>query len=187
MLKNPFSATGAYTSDEADVVAINDNRHASLNRFRRLTDRVDMNDEGVKRDPALMLAKLVEKTEKNGVYVNKGLVMDDERSIGSATPGGITPAGAITPAANKPTKIAVDVRDVTFTYGFGKKSLLTLKKINVSVPQGKIYALLGSSGCGKCLFIFPCPCISDRVYIRERERESPPNRWSSMYLQLIIN
>lgn len=140
MLKNPFT-NHAYTSDEADVVAINDNRHASLNRFRRLTS-LNERDESIKRDPALMLAKLVEKTEKNGVYVNKGLVLDDERSIGSVTPGAITPG--------KTPKVAVDVRDVTFTYGFGKKSLLTLKKINVSVPQGKIYALLGSSGCGKC-------------------------------------
>ena len=141
MLKNPFT-NQAYTSDEADVVAINDNRHAALNRFRRLTSLNDK-EESVNRDPALMLAKLVEKTEKNGVYVNQGLVMDDERSIASITPGMQTPG--------KPNKVAVDVRDVTFTYGFGKKSLLTLKKINVSVPQGKIYALLGSSGCGKCL------------------------------------
>lgn len=140
MLKNPFT-NHAYTPDEADVVAINDNRHASLNRFRKLTSGNE-NPESVKRDPALMLAKLVEKTEKNGVYVNNGLMMDDERSIGSTTPGALTPG--------KPAKVAVDVRDVTFTYGFGKKSLLTLKKINVSVPQGKIYALLGSSGCGKC-------------------------------------
>lgn len=145
MIKNPFT-NHSYVSDEADVVAINDNRHASLNRFRRLTS-VNETDEKVKRDPALALAKLVEKTDKNGVYVNKGLVMEDERSIQS-TPGAITPN-------NRPPKIAVDVRDVTFTYGFGQKSLLTLKKINVSVPQGKIYALLGSSGCGKCvLFVF---------------------------------
>lgn len=141
MLKNPFT-NQAYTSDEADVVAINDNRHASLNRFRRITSLNEREEASVRRDPALMLAKLVEKTEKNGVYVNQGLVMDDERSIASTTPGMQTPG--------KAPKIAVDVRDVTFTYGFGKKSLLTLKKINVSVPQGKIYALLGSSGCGKC-------------------------------------
>lgn len=138
MLKNPFS-NQAYTTDEADVVAINDNRHAALNRFRRLTTQNDK-EESIQRDPALMLAKLVEKTDKNGVYVNQGLVMDDERSV-STTPGLQTPP--------KGGKVAVDVRDVTFTYGFGKKSLLTLKKINVSVPQGKIYALLGSSGCGK--------------------------------------
>lgn len=142
MLKNPFT-NQAYTSDEADVVAINDNRHASLNRFRRITSLNEREEASVRRDPALMLAKLVEKTEKNGVYVNQGLVMDDERSIASITPGMQTPSG-------KAPKTAVDVRDVTFTYGFGKKSLLTLKKINVSVPQGKIYALLGSSGCGKC-------------------------------------
>lgn len=140
MLKNPFT-NQAYTSDEADVVAINDNRHASLNRFRRITSLNDK-EESVRRDPALMLAKLVEKTEKNGVYVNQGLVMDDDPSVASITPGMQTPGRA--------PKTAVDVRDVTFTYGFGKKSLLTLKKINVSVPQGKIYALLGSSGCGKC-------------------------------------
>ncbi|KAH7645562.1 LOW QUALITY PROTEIN: ABC transporter G family member 20 [Dermatophagoides farinae] len=150
MIKNPFT-NHSYVSDEADVVAINDNRHASLNRFRRLTS-VNETDEKVKRDPALALAKLVEKTDKNGVYVNKGLVMEDERSIQS-TPGAITPN-------NRPPKIAVDVRDVTFTYGFGQKSLLTLKKINVSVPQGKIYALLGSSGCGKTTLL---RCVLGRL------------------------
>lgn len=149
MLKNPFS-NQAYTTDEADVVAINDNRHAALNRFRRLTTQNDK-EESIQRDPALMLAKLVEKTDKNGVYVNQGLVMDDERSV-STTPGLQTPP--------KGGKVAVDVRDVTFTYGFGKKSLLTLKKINVSVPQGKIYALLGSSGCGKTTLL---RCVLGRL------------------------
>ncbi|XP_027200085.2 ABC transporter G family member 20-like [Dermatophagoides pteronyssinus] len=151
MIKNPFT-NHSYVSDEADVVAINDNRHASLNRFRRLTS-VNETDEKVKRDPALALAKLVEKTEKNGVYVNKGLIMEDERSTQS-TPG------AITPTSIRPPKIAVDVRDVTFAYGFGQKSLLTLKKINVSVPQGKIYALLGSSGCGKTTLL---RCVLGRL------------------------
>ena len=150
MLKNPFT-NQAYTSDEADVVAINDNRHASLNRFRKITS-LNEREDSVNRDPALMLAKLVEKTEKNGVYVNQGLVMDDERSISSMTPGMQTPS--------KASKVAVDVRDVTFTYGFGKKSLLTLKKINVSVPQGKIYALLGSSGCGKTTLL---RCVLGRL------------------------
>lgn len=149
MIKNPFTTT-SYISDEADVVAINDNRHASLNRFRRLTS-MNENDEKIKRDPALALAKLVEKTDKNGVYVNKGLVMDDERSFPSS-PGSQTPG--------RPPKIAVDVKDVTFTYGFGQKSQLTLKKINVSVPQGKIYALLGSSGCGKTTLL---RCVLGRL------------------------
>lgn len=36
MLKSPFDKHG-YTSDEADVVAINDDHHASLKIFRRLT------------------------------------------------------------------------------------------------------------------------------------------------------
>ena len=151
---NPFNANQSFKTDEEDVVALSENRHASLNRFRRLTS-LNENDERVKRDPALMLAKLVEKTEKNGTYVNPGLNMDDDPGTVSACH--LTPAviqqGALTPGGQH-TKTAVDVRDVTFTYGFGKKSLLTLKKINVQVPQGKIYALLGSSGCGKFCFIF---------------------------------
>ena len=139
MLKSPFT-NNAFNSDEADVVAINDDRHASLNRFRRLTSNDMSPEEQLNKHPQLMLAKLVEETA-NGGYVNEGMVLSED-----IKPTDIKLAMDYQP---KSVPVAVDVRDVTFTYGFGKKSLLTLKKINVSVPQGKIYALLGSSGCGK--------------------------------------
>ena len=138
MLKSQFT-NHAFNSDEADVVAINDDRHASLNPFRRLTSNDLSPEEQLNKHPQLMLAKLVEETA-NGGYVNEGMVSSED----------ITKQSDIKLAIDDQQKpVAVDVRDVTFTYGFGKKSLLTLKKINVSVPQGKIYALLGSSGCGK--------------------------------------
>lgn len=144
MLKSPFT-NHAFNSDEADVVAINDDRHASLNRFRRLTSNDGLSpEEQLNKHPQMMLAKLVEaklvEESANGGYINEGMVLSDD----------IKPMSEVKLGIEEPQKpMAVDVRDVTFTYGFGKKSLLTLKKINVSVPQGKIYALLGSSGCGK--------------------------------------
>lgn len=141
MLKLGFTSFGndGFTSDEADVVAINDDRHASLARFRRLTS-LDLSENN-NLDPTLMMAKLNEST--NGGYVNEAMVITEE-----------APSDVKLPIEDTPRypQVAVDVRDLTFTYGFGKKSLLTLKKINVSVPQGKIYALLGSSGCGKYFY-----------------------------------
>ncbi len=47
---------------------------------------------------------------------------------------------------DKELKLTVSVRNVTFGYN---KSNLILDNINVNVVYGKIYALLGSSGCGK--------------------------------------
>jgi ABC-type glutathione transport system ATPase component len=138
MFKMSFNDNTCYTNDEADVVAINDDRHASLNRFRRLTSN-DMIPEGqLTKHPQLMLAKLMEETS-NGGYVNDAMIIGEDIDSDIKLP------------MEQPSvsKVAVEVKDVTFTYGFGKKSLLTLKKINVSVPQGKIYALLGSSGCGE--------------------------------------
>lgn len=149
MLKNPFS-NSSYISDEADVVAINDNRAASLNRFRRLTSANENENIEKYPEPELMLNQIQSKNEPNGVYTNKALVLDEEISTASSPDPSSIGTGA---TGGRPPKVAVDVRDVTFTYGFGQKSLLTLKKINVSVPQGKIYALLGSSGCGKCIII----------------------------------
>ncbi len=61
--------------------------------------------------------------------------------------------------------IAVEVSNVEFKYGknyFDPSMIITnpmgfmnmrssqvLKKISISAPKGKIYALLGASGCGK--------------------------------------
>jgi len=41
---------------------------------------------------------------------------------------------------------AIKIRNAVFGYG---KNKTILNHINLSVPQGKIFALLGSSGCGK--------------------------------------
>lgn len=144
MLKSPFN-NHAYSSDEADVVAINDDRTAALNRFRGLTRKVLT---GTQVCQVLLketqLNKQSQQTPENGGYINEGLVINEETHPDIKLPISDTP---------KVLQIAVDVRDVIFTYGFGKKSVLTLKKINLSVPQGRIYALLGSSGCGMYFII----------------------------------
>lgn len=65
--------------------------------------------------------------------------------------------------------VAVEVSNVEFKYGknYFDPSLIisnpmgllnihstqVLKKISISAPKGKIYALLGASGCGKCYFL----------------------------------
>ena len=123
----------------SDAVTLNDDRHTSLTRFRRLTS-VDLSiPDHSNQHPTLPLVKLMEAS--NGGYVNQSMVITEEGSGSSDVKLPIEDT-------LKGSEIAVDVRDVTFTYGFGKKSVITLKKMNVCVPQGKIYALLGSSGCG---------------------------------------
>ncbi|KAI1293523.1 ABC transporter G family member 23 [Halotydeus destructor] len=49
----------------------------------------------------------------------------------------------------KSGKNAVEVRDVDLTYGFGIKTNVVLTGMNITVPEGGIYALIGPSGCGK--------------------------------------
>lgn len=49
----------------------------------------------------------------------------------------------------KPARNAVEVRDVDLTYGFGIKTNTVLTGMNITVPEGGIYALIGPSGCGK--------------------------------------
>lgn len=49
----------------------------------------------------------------------------------------------------KKVKNAVEVRDVDLTYGFGIKTNVVLTGMNITVPEGGIYALIGPSGCGK--------------------------------------
>lgn len=144
-----------YQSDEADVVALNDDRQASLSRFRRLTS-VDLS-HSVDQHPTLMLARLHASLESDGHtngYVNEMIIPERPDAI----PGTETKVPIDTPT-RAPVN-AVEVRDVSFTYGFGKTSLLTLKKINLTVPQGKIYALLGSSGCGKTTLL---RCVLGRL------------------------
>ncbi|XP_064482498.1 ABC transporter G family member 20-like [Ornithodoros turicata] len=46
-------------------------------------------------------------------------------------------------------RLAIDVKDLWLWYGDGAKKVEIFKGININVPRGGIYALLGSSGCGK--------------------------------------
>lgn len=61
-----------------------------------------------------------------------------------------------------PVSVAVEVKNVEFTYKRNyldillnprKRNKPILKGISLSVPKGKIYALLGASGCGKSIFV----------------------------------
>lgn len=144
-----------YQSDEADVVALNDDRQASLSKFRRLTS-VDLTNS-IDQHPTLMLARLKANIEnENGAYVNEMVSPVDPDGVGIT----IDSQQPTTTDSPKRFKNAVEVRDVSFTYGYGINSLLTLKKINLTVPQGKIYALLGSSGCGKTTLL---RCVLGRL------------------------
>ncbi|XP_042142911.1 ABC transporter G family member 23-like [Ixodes scapularis] len=60
-------------------------------------------------------------------------------------------AGVKSPTSDPSTrcKLAVDVRGLELWYGAGEDKVEIFKGINVKVPRGVIYALLGSSGCGK--------------------------------------
>ena len=49
----------------------------------------------------------------------------------------------------KPKELAVDVRNVCYQYGIGRKATRVLNDITLKVPLGGIYGLLGPSGCGK--------------------------------------
>jgi hypothetical protein len=125
-----------YNAEEADVVAINDDRHASLARFRRLTS-IDLTAS--KQNPTLMLAKLMEQSAKErakdalGGYDNEAMIADSgyEESMVKV------PIDQVT-GHPKASPIAVDCRDLTFTYGYGKTASLILKRINVQVIMIKI-------------------------------------------------
>ena len=57
--------------------------------------------------------------------------------------------------------LAIEVRHVSFEYGGGLTSCFmagtpVLNRINMSLPKGKIYGLLGASGCGKTTLLRCC-------------------------------
>lgn len=74
----------------------------------------------------------------------------------------------------KTVPMAVEVSNVEFKYGknyfdpsliisnptgfLNMHSTQVLKKISISAPKGKIYALLGASGCGKLFFLIIFNC-----------------------------
>ena len=58
-------------------------------------------------------------------------------------------------------ELAIEVRSVSFKYGglfpsFISAGTPVLNKINMSLPKGKIYGLLGASGCGKTTLLRCC-------------------------------
>lgn len=52
-------------------------------------------------------------------------------------------------------ELAVDVRNISYQYGHGRKANKVLNDVTLKVPLGGIYGLLGPSGCG----MFAC-CLS---------------------------
>ena len=45
-------------------------------------------------------------------------------------------------------ELAVDVRNISYQYGHGRKANKVLNDVTLKVPLGGIYGLLGPSGCG---------------------------------------
>ncbi|XP_065917161.1 ABC transporter G family member 20-like [Dysidea avara] len=58
--------------------------------------------------------------------------------------------------------LAIQTRDVHKFYGTGRNALHVLRGLNMSVPHGMIYGLLGASGCGKTTLL---RCILGRLPI----------------------
>ncbi|MCL2305656.1 MAG: ABC transporter ATP-binding protein [Planctomycetaceae bacterium] len=44
---------------------------------------------------------------------------------------------------------AIELNDVSKTFGFGKDTTLAVDRLSFSVPQGSVYGLLGANGAGK--------------------------------------
>ncbi|KAL3219530.1 hypothetical protein MRX96_030293 [Rhipicephalus microplus] len=61
---------------------------------------------------------------------------------------------------------AVRIVDLELWYGSGDKRVDIFKGVNMTVPRGDIYALLGSSGCGKTTLL---RCIMGRKHFPEGE------------------
>ncbi|XP_064484009.1 ABC transporter G family member 20-like [Ornithodoros turicata] len=62
--------------------------------------------------------------------------------------------------------LAVDIKDLNLWYGEGPKRVDIFRGVNISVPRGGIYALLGSSGCGKTTLL---RCILGRKKFQRGE------------------
>ena len=56
-------------------------------------------------------------------------------------------------------ELAVDVRNISYQYGFGRKANKVLNDVTLKVPLGGIYGLLGPSGCGRLLNFFNSLCF----------------------------
>jgi phospholipid/cholesterol/gamma-HCH transport system ATP-binding protein len=53
---------------------------------------------------------------------------------------------AVVPGAAAPAEIAIELADVTFGYDPGRR---VLDGISMTIPRGKVVAIMGGSGCGK--------------------------------------
>ncbi|CAL1544633.1 unnamed protein product [Lymnaea stagnalis] len=62
----------------------------------------------------------------------------------------------------QPAPMAVYCRGLTKSLGSGKSKIDVLCGLNMSVPQGAIYGLLGASGCGKTTLL---KCVIGRMQL----------------------
>ena len=53
---------------------------------------------------------------------------------------------AIVPGPASPAEVAIELADVTFGYDPGRH---VLDGISMTIPRGKVVAIMGGSGCGK--------------------------------------
>ncbi|CAF5008984.1 unnamed protein product, partial [Rotaria magnacalcarata] len=67
---------------------------------------------------------------------------------------------------NEPKDLAVCAKNAWKNYGHRCKSITVLHDINLRVPIGMIYGLLGSSGCGKTTLL---RCIVGRLELNRSE------------------
>ena len=51
---------------------------------------------------------------------------------------------------------AIVLEDVSFSYGFGPRTISVLNELSLDVQAGTIYGLLGPSGCGKTTVLSCC-------------------------------
>ncbi len=79
-----------------------------------------------------------------------------------------------------PQNAALSLKDVDFTYG-GPSSPLVLKKLSLTIPEGKVTAIVGASGSGKTTIIklllkFYNP-TAGTIFLGKQKLESFHSRW----------